>query len=74
VRYISLGCWVVKRGFTGSKEANHAVGVVVGGFVGLELVHARVAFSAHFACEGGLAISYTVWFSAENYHQGNSSQ
>ena len=40
------------------KRANHAVGVVVGGLVGLEFVHASVAFLAHFACE--IAISHAV--------------
>jgi len=40
------------------KRANHAVGVVVGGLVGLELVHARVAFLAHFAYE--LVISRVI--------------
>jgi hypothetical protein len=44
--------------FTAMRRANHAVGVVVGRFVGLELVHARVAFPAHFACR--IAISRVI--------------
>jgi len=40
------------EGSSGSGElANHAVRMVVGGFVCLKLVHARVAFLAQFACE-----------------------
>jgi hypothetical protein len=52
------------------KKANHAVGVVVGGLVGLELVHTSVAFLAHFACE--IAISHAVDSVWQNISPGPS--
>ena len=53
--------------FEGVYEANHAVGVVVGGFVGLEFVHARVAFLAHFAWADFLLVMW-VGFGGWTWH------
>ena len=56
------------------KKANHAVGVVVGGLVGLELVHARVAFLAHFACGEVLPLVIMFGFDVLKMSPGYSSQ
>lgn len=52
-----------------STRTNHSVGVVVRRLVSLELVHARVAFLAHFACQS--AISHT--FDTEYSHMIKAS-